>query len=177
MLKDVEAYFAPIAETQEELDAAEAAHKAAIEAYDKTYAEFDRLRRAQAAAIEASYTERAEALKNSEDPMVKWIAENTLRSNRAYAEEILKRLPDTLENLDAYAQGAGWCSDWSRMVQRAVNDGVVAWAPVPAPVQEALDYIQRNLGSSYARTLRPALTKMAAQLTAAADTATEAASE
>lgn len=69
-----------------------------------------------------------DALRASEVPLVRWIAENC-REYRWEAGRVLAELPAPIEELDALATAAGWCGVWGRFRRYALAAGVVADAP------------------------------------------------
>lgn len=63
------------------------------------------------------------ALGESTDPVVKFIAENC-QNYASEAIEVLKALPATLDQLEKVADELDWCGVWGRFVDRAIEAGV-----------------------------------------------------
>lgn len=75
-------------------------------------------------AQEAAYAAAWEALKDSQEPLVRWIAENCWD----YASEALtalKALPAPMSELDALASRNGWCGTWESFKTQARQAGVL----------------------------------------------------
>ncbi|MFJ8142623.1 hypothetical protein [Streptomyces sp. NPDC096013] len=128
----------------ERLDAADKAHSAALNAanekYPQRYADGDEAQRQRAGfhtevtasyqALTDAYNAAWEALRNSGDPLVKWIADNCANYS-ADARVILTALPATLGQLDALAEDEGWCPVWDSFRQQAIDAGVAPSAKAP----------------------------------------------
>lgn len=89
-------------------------------------------RRAAGAASEAARGIAWQALKDSTDPLVHWIAENC-ESYPSSAQVILEALPAPMAVLDGIARQLGWCGDWDDLRASAARAGVLPQdAEVPA---------------------------------------------
>ncbi|MGW6275708.1 hypothetical protein [Streptomyces sp. NPDC055060] len=86
------------------------------------------------AAVQA---EAWEALKVSGDPLVKWIAENSV-AYREQARCVLVALPATIDELDDLADGNDWCGVWDEFRQQAIAAGVVPGSTPPSPARKAV---------------------------------------
>lgn len=103
------------------------------DAYNKAHQELQAKYRKACAEARDSFNQRVneltqpswDSLKQSSDPLVKWIAENC-EDYTNYAVEILKALPAPLSELREIAADADWCDTWDGFVRRAVRDGVIA---------------------------------------------------
>lgn len=77
------------------------------------------------------------ALKQSGDPLVKWIAENA----EDYAGEaliVLQALPATLDELDDLAERQDWCGTWTSLKERAIAAGVMPGIEPPSEAYKAV---------------------------------------
>jgi hypothetical protein len=73
---------------------------------------------------EAARATAWDALRASEVPLVRWIAENC--GEYAYeANKVLAALPAPLEELDALASEHNWCGAWDAFRRQALAAGVV----------------------------------------------------
>lgn len=91
-----------------------------------------------------------EALKNHSDPVVRWlVTDRTIqRDYTGYRDAVLKALPMTREEIDAFGDKQGWCGEYNTMLQRAERAGVLP-APVPplADITPMVDALVRHWGS------------------------------
>ncbi|MGW7073513.1 hypothetical protein ACWGII_39620 [Streptomyces sp. NPDC054855] len=78
-----------------------------------------------------------EALKASGDPLVKWIAENSV-AYREQARCILAALPATIDELDDLAEANDFCGVWDEFRQQAIAAGVVSGSTPPSPARKAV---------------------------------------
>lgn len=74
-----------------------------------------------------------DALRASEVPLVRWIAEEC-GEFRYEADKVLAALPAPLEELDALASERNWCDVWDDFRRQALAAGVVADAPKDSEV-------------------------------------------
>jgi hypothetical protein len=82
---------------------------------------------------EAARATAWDALRASEVPLVRWIAEEC--GEFCYeADEVLAALPAPLEELDALASERNWCDVWDAFRRQALAAGVVADAPKDSEV-------------------------------------------
>jgi hypothetical protein len=84
-----------------------------------------------------------EHLATSDNTLVKWIADNC-KGYQDYADEILRLLPATRDELDAYAASREWCREWNNLADRAVADGVFPEDTTPPALKEVRRYVLRN---------------------------------
>jgi hypothetical protein len=89
-----------------------------------------------------------QGLKESTDPLVRWIAEHC-KDYQGEAIAILRALPASLEDLDTIAYDASWCGVWGEFRERAEAAGVLPGMtpPVPLTTQQAalMHYITYNI--------------------------------
>ncbi|MDQ1041795.1 hypothetical protein [Streptomyces sp. V4I2] len=144
MLPEVQKYV-------ESVEAATTAQSAAVTAAGEKYPErhgYGEEGRRQDSAyseeIGKAYTMSAdaqkaawEALKTSDDPLVKWIAENC-GEYRTEAQYILAILPATADELDDLADTRDWCGVWGDFRQRAIDAGVMPGITPPSPARKAV---------------------------------------
>jgi len=86
----------------------------------------------------------ADHLVTSTNPMVKYIADNA-QGYPAEADQVLKLLPATREELDAYAASKDWCREWVRLADAAEAAGVFPPDNTPAAYKEVRRYVLRNV--------------------------------
>ncbi|MFF0706272.1 hypothetical protein ACFYVC_38845 [Streptomyces tendae] len=85
-----------------------------------------------------------EALKTSEVPLIRWIAENCAEYPME-ARQVLTALPATLDELDAVAEVGGFCGVWDAFRRRAIDAGVVPGVTPPSQARRAVfDLIDRE---------------------------------
>jgi hypothetical protein len=122
MLPEVQEYFDTIDRLETELR--DATEKVGDDLYysDRTeyYKQVDAARNANLSGQQAAW----DKLKESNDPLVKWIAENA-EEYHAQARVVLRALPATLHELDAIARDHDWCYVWGQFRDRAIADGAV----------------------------------------------------
>jgi hypothetical protein len=121
------------------LDDAEKAREASMDAAEKKYPkrhdwrgeESAKQRSGFGAEIDAAYeaqrkanSEAWDALKESSDPLVKWIAENC-GEYRGEARRVLSALPATIDELDELASENEWCGVWGQFRDNAAEAGVI----------------------------------------------------
>lgn len=163
MLPEVEAYFQAITVTPEQIQKKlEEVRKKYDERYgnldewtasifrDFLYACNDVKAGASKDQISAAWSE----LKKSENPQVKYVAENFSSYHREHAEEVFKILPATVTELDQLAVDKGWCDDWDRFLARAQRDGVVENHPPRSAEREELSRWFRNNMTSDRQSMR-----------------------
>jgi hypothetical protein len=89
-----------------------------------------------------------QGLKESTDPLVRWIAENC-KDYQGEAISILRALPASLDDLDTIAYDASWCSVWGEFREAAERAGVLPGVtpPVPLTVEQTafMAYITYNI--------------------------------
>jgi hypothetical protein len=183
MLPEIEAYFAAVTITpeqiREKLDAIAAKYR---EDYgtennwsDYTFRNYrDACQQVNSTTAREVRRGAWDKLKESEDPLVRYIAEN-LRDFSEHAEEVFKILPATLDELDQLAAAKSWCSDWDRYVRAAQRAGVLPEAESPTEAEKALyTWFGHSVTSDRAhrRTLKVLVRAVVAEALAAA-TATE----
>lgn len=96
-----------------------------------------------------------EALRESSDPLVAWIAKVPMRNYPDHATEALKILPATREDLDALAARNGWCAEWDRFMDKAEQAGVLPGAPQRTEeTQQLLQQLESYFGTETFRTYR-----------------------
>lgn len=88
-------------------------------------------------AQEGAWIKAWDKLKESHDPLVRWIAENC-EDNRDEAEIVLKALPATMGQLDALAAEHDWCGEWNALRDRAINAGVRPGHPPRSAAHKAV---------------------------------------
>jgi len=150
MHASVEKYFAAI-------DSAQKEYEAAVALRDETYSQ-------QGAAVRAAARKQGDAktgesglaiLRDSEDPLTVWIAENAMIGFPEHAEIVLRALPATREQLDALAVEHGWCTDWERYMQMAERAGVLAKRePLLEEGEQMLKWLRDNYGTDAVRLAR-----------------------
>jgi hypothetical protein len=153
MLESVQKYF-------DAKDAADAARNEAIEeanaAYNQNRTSVGRILRDQRAALAdtirtLAHTEAWVALTESDDALVKYIADN-FSTQKTYAEPILRQLPATAAQLRAFRAAKGWCSDFNYHLNEAVGKGVVVDDLTPQR-RDLDDWLTDNVAGSYTTTL------------------------
>lgn len=89
-----------------------------------------------------------QGLKESTDPLVRWIAENC-KEYQGEAISILRALPASLDDLDTIAYDASWCGVWGEFRDAAERAGVLPGMtpPVPLTTQQSgfMGYITYNI--------------------------------
>lgn len=65
------------------------------------------------------------SLGESENPLVRWIAENC-GAHVSEATEVLRALPAPMSELDALARERRWCDEWDRFKRMAEEAGVLS---------------------------------------------------
>lgn len=68
------------------------------------------------------------ALQNEKNhPIVRWMAKNaSIRDFYwEYAEDVLRQLPATVDELHTYAKSNDWCGVWDKFKEQALQDGVL----------------------------------------------------
>lgn len=123
---------------------------------------------------QAARTAAWAALKESSDPLVKWIAQNC-RDYRDHAETILRALPATEAELNDIAESGEWCEVWDGFKERAIEAGVMPGFTPPTPaVRAVLDFMTHDVGLR--RSYRPRVRELlAAVVKEAQESATETA--
>lgn len=89
-------------------------------------------RRAAVVAFQLAQKTAWDALKASQDPLVRWIAENC-GEFAGSAVLILEALPAPMEALDAIADMEEWCGEWNDFRQQAADAGVLPSAKTEVP--------------------------------------------
>jgi hypothetical protein len=145
MLPEVQAYIdATEAADKADADGGRALHeKYRKYCYDDSDEGYEQRRafRKERSALWSSRDEAREAawaaLKESSDPLVKWIAENCA-DYRDQAETILRALPATAEELDAIAEEHDWCGVWNGFRDQAADAGVLPGVKPLTPARRAV---------------------------------------
>lgn len=88
-------------------------------------------------AHRAAYSTAWDALEQSSDPLVKWIAENC-RSYDREALMILKALPATADELEEIADREEWCGAWNSFRDQAIEAGVMPGIEPPSEAYKAV---------------------------------------
>lgn len=102
------------------------AYLAAIKAADAQYRTAEgREKDAFLAALRRAEEDGWDALKASEAPLVRWIADNCYKNFRT-ARKALRALPATLAELDALAAREGWCEAYDTYRHAALKAGVLS---------------------------------------------------
>lgn len=166
MLDDVKKYFETIEKAEEEKTKAfaDADVEWETERDDELHTATRELARARRRlAVRGAQKE----LENSADPLVSWIARNTLGDYQDHAHEILRALPvDSLEPLEELAKERGWCSTWDDFVSMAGEVGVLpGQTPVSAERQALMRWF-RDRFTNNRRTLDDLRVKLDALITA-----------
>lgn len=103
-----------------------------------------------------------DALKNSNDPLVRWIAQHVgVRGDyRRYVDYVLRALPMTREELEEFGEQQGLGSGYRLLVEAAGQAGVL---PEPTPeladIQPLVDEFTRLHGHWHGKTLRTMIRK------------------
>ncbi|MGP4104926.1 hypothetical protein [Nonomuraea sp. KM90] len=159
MLPEIEAYFAGLDEAQKTYDLDR--HRARAEnpvpewragmspEEDKAFIEAeDRRTRALSAVRKAYQDKRDQAFQNlatSDNPQVRFIAADPEISRGSYrqeAEAVLRALPLSREDLEAFGVNQGWCDTYERFFERADEAGVL---PDPVPDLADIEPLVREL--------------------------------
>lgn len=74
------------------------------------------------------------------DPLAEWIV-NNCRDRSFEAAGVLRLLPATLAELDAYAESEEWCHEWNEYRQRAIGAGVLTETPITAARRAVHDFV------------------------------------
>ena len=153
MLPQIEKYFADIKTAEDEYDktcaTAATELRAAPESgyntiasriYDATVEHAQNIKEIK---IDGTW----EALKKDQDPAVAWIAIHCA-GYKEHADEVLRILPATVDQLRQFRTNKGWCSDYTNFLERAIDDGVLGPAD-PNRLRESLTSWFRNNFSSH----------------------------
>jgi hypothetical protein len=135
-LPEVETYLKALDDARKKFEADDLA---AAEKYprrddwnsDESHAQRRQFRADRDAAYEVQRRANAEAwnaLKESSDPLVKWIAENC-GDHRPEATQVLSVLPATADELDELAGDRDWCGVWDQFRDSAEQAGVMPGVP------------------------------------------------
>lgn len=109
---------------------------------------YDPMRRREA-ALQAADEAMADAIDSAwkalgaavaGDPLAEWII-NNCRNNSYEAAGVIRLLPATLAELDAYAESEEWCSTWSEYRSRAIRDGVLDMPPNTGARRAVHDFV------------------------------------
>lgn len=93
----------------------------------------DKIRKDSHGTRSAAWATAWDALRASEVPLVRWIAEEC-EEYAWEARQVLAALPASLEELDALASEHAWCGAWDAFRRQALAAGVVADAPKDSEV-------------------------------------------
>lgn len=74
------------------------------------------------------------------DPLAEWIV-NNCRDRSFEAAGVLRLLPATLAELDAYAESEEWCHEWNEYRQRAIGAGVLTETPITGARKAVHDFV------------------------------------
>lgn len=127
MLPGVEEYFNAVLRaeekySQEMTELESQPSKYTVEWYQKVDAACQRRDRATTAA-------RRKLQQNVNHPIVQWMVNHREIVQSPYlwehAEEVLKILPATVDEIQALAASKSWCSTWDRLRDKALADGVL----------------------------------------------------
>lgn len=114
MLPEVEAYFVALKKAEDEYE--EARNSA------KSYGESRVARNEYAASARKAW----DLLKNSNNKLVAWIANNVSRDYEGHASYILKALPvSSISELDEIARNHDWCYVWNEFRSAAIAAGAI----------------------------------------------------
>lgn len=139
MLPDVEAYNAAVTKADEDyqtaLDAVASKHREAGTMYEGVYYdEADSLIKPRNDAKDAAW----EALKESADPFVAWVATNC-KDYQYEAIIVLQHAPFTdADALEELRSQHGWCGAWTSLHEQAEAAGVIPGSVPLSPEREAL---------------------------------------
>ena len=95
-----------------------------------------------------------ELLRNSSDPVVRWLVTDRVleRDYTSYRDEVLQALPMSREDMEAFGDRRGWCSDYERMLERAKAANVLPEPTAPlADIDSLVSDLRRQLGGRDAR--------------------------
>jgi hypothetical protein len=118
-------------------------------------------------ANSASHKENWNKLKESDNTLVAYIAENC-SAYRDHAVDVLRLLPCSLDTLNAFAKEKNWCGVWGEFVEEAKENGLFEGIP-HSPERKALTQYMRYRGIS--STTRAGISELVNAIVAA-DTAT-----
>lgn len=162
-----------LAEVQAYIEAMDAANQVYTEDSDKLYDQrhageitHEVFRRKYSAVREANRAALANAatkLGESNDPLVRFIAENAVSAHHREALKVLKVLPATRAELETLAVDNGWCGTWDDLVAAAEKAGAL---PPVEGVEAELVSLQRwlqnelGVGSYNSRVIRERVQKL-----------------
>ena len=147
MLPEVQAYITGRDEAAEALNKAERDLAAKYpRRYDYDYSDETRSQRAgyreeineAHTKAQVAQNEAWNALTQSSEPLVRFIAENC-KDYQSYAVEVLRVLPATVDELDELADDQDWCHIWNQFRDRAVEQGLFGEIPKPSEARIAMN--------------------------------------
>lgn len=107
---------------------------------DARYHALDKLDIERNRAIYEAWTK----LRESENELVRWIAKNC-ETNRSAACIIMRELPCSLDRMNELADEHDWCTDYDRLVDRAMRDGVLHDSTAGSPAaQKLIEWTRSN---------------------------------
>lgn len=181
LLPEVQAYFDALAKAKEEYKKAEAEvgerHKVSVlvSRYSGEYenartAALREVREARQTLDVAPEKARLALLENATDPLVKWIAENTLCDYTSQSEDVMKQLPASMVELEEWAEGQDFCGTWDMLCREARDAGALEHLPKDArPVvngeawDELSDYLAREFYAETGRKIKKLVKQVVAQ--------------
>ncbi|WP_433259258.1 hypothetical protein ACQPYK_49655 (plasmid) [Streptosporangium sp. CA-135522] len=172
MLPEVKAYFNAIRDRNHDRELDRVYREHPIPAWDHTmppdqieaYFEAEDKQKAALYALESAHKKKqADAyqdLMKSESALVRFLlTDPEVRSYPRHAEDVLKALPMTREEMEDFGNQQGWCSEFGRLLERAEKAGVL---PEPVPDLADIDALVNDLQAIYgtsARRLRSVINK------------------
>lgn len=143
MLPQIESYHAS-------LEAAEVAYNKAIDELDKQYrAEeislgiYDVLTDEQRNLKQVRENTAWNLLGHDSDELIAWIV-NNCDNYRSYANVVLAALPLDVDGLRQLRLDEGWCSDYNRYLENALNAGVVSEPGVSRERRKVVTWVTKR---------------------------------
>jgi hypothetical protein len=118
--------------SDEAMNVYRAAHTTWLDADKQRYSHFETLSKKLA--------------EETEDKLVKYIAEKWLDEYHEQAVLILEALPASLTELDKIAKDQGWCSAWGDAVDDAAEAGVIEMSPIERVTHTLECFLNREMG-------------------------------
>jgi tetratricopeptide (TPR) repeat protein len=82
----------------------------------------------------------------TDDKLVKFVAENYLSEYAQQAIIILEKLPASFKELDQLADDEGWCGVWAEAVDAAAKAGVIDFSPVESTTRKLTRFLNCEMG-------------------------------